>query len=563
MRGLAVHPRTHHSPVAMRLLLASASLLAAIVLLGSVSPAFATPRTVRVGLYENEPKIFTDSSTGEPAGIFVDILEAIAKDEGWDLEWVPGTWDEGLAALEAGQIDLMPDVAYSTERDESYDFHRTPVVESWSIIYAAPGRQIDRFSQLDGATVAVLKNSIQHKVLEQMAEGFGYDIQVISVASLTEAFQMASRGEVDAAVANHLFGDYFYMTHGLTKTPVVFNAVPLFYATASGENSDLLDGIDRRLAGLIAEPGSAYYGTLDRYTRKIQPPRVPEWVLWVLGVGAVVLALSAMLAVLFRWQVALRTRSLREANEEILRLNADLERRVAERTAELESANEDLKSFSYSVSHDLRAPLRAISGFAQILARRHKDQLNDDGKHYIDNIVQASERMGHLIEDLLTYSRLGRQSVNNEAVPVAQIADSLASDLASRLEETGTSLEIAEDLPTISADRTLVTQILLNLLENAVTYQRPGAKPAVMLGWRDEGDDVVLYVRDNGIGIPAEYQEKVFNVFQRLHNDDEYPGTGIGLANVKKCVDMLGGKVWVESVVDKGSTFYVRLPKER
>lgn len=673
--------------------LALVALIPAVAMFSVATPTFAAARTVRVGLYENEPKAFSAESDGEPAGIFVDLLKEIAVQEDWQLVWVPGTWEEGLQGLRKGRIDLMPDVAYSTERDASFDFHTTPVVDSWSYVYAAPGVRVDRISQLIGKRVAVLRDSIQETVLTQMVAGFRYDIEIVPADSLQEAFRMAAEGEVDAAVANHLFGDYFYLQEGLSKTPIVFNAVPLFYAAANGENHDLLQAIDRHLDAWIAEPGSVYYRTLDRYTTKDKPGGIPSWALWTLGIGAALLGITSALVALLRWQVAIKTRYLKTANEalasaeemlrlatdaaqegifdwnpktgemtwtpnsfamfgfepdefpinfetwsallhpddrerviavelerldtgdhsfqieyrmktkagdwlwvasrgkavtldregnaervvgtnmdinsrksaeeEVLRLNAELEARVAERTDRLAVANKDLESFSYSVSHDLRAPLRAISGFSQILARRHRADLNEEGTHYLDNIVQASERMGMLIEDLLTYSRLGRQAVRSEPVSLGDLVALLATDLASRIEETGGSLTIPSDLPTIDGDSTLLTQILTNLLDNALTYRRPHVEPEVSLGWYEEEGDVVLTVADNGIGIPADYQDKVFNVFQRLHSDDEYPGTGIGLANVKKCVDMLSGAVWLESAEGTGTTFFVRLPKER
>jgi PAS domain S-box-containing protein len=257
--------------------------------------------------------------------------------------------------------------------------------------------------------------------------------------------------------------------------------------------------------------------------------------------------------------IAIRQAQLKE---QIERYSAELEKRVAQRTAQLESANKDLESFSYSVSHDLRAPLRAINGFAAIVARRHRADLNEEGQHYVDNIVLASERMGHLIDDLLQYSRLGRSSVRRERVPLREVFDPLASDLATHLAEIGGTLNIAADLPAVMGDRTLLSQVFANLLENAITYRQPDVPVQVTISCQIEDKDIVVCVGDNGIGIPSEYYEKIFNIFQRLHSDDEYPGTGIGLSTVKKSVKLLGGRVWVESVVGKGSKFFVKLPKE-
>jgi PAS domain S-box-containing protein len=246
-----------------------------------------------------------------------------------------------------------------------------------------------------------------------------------------------------------------------------------------------------------------------------------------------------------------------------LQQHADqLDCRVRERTVQVQAANKELEAFAYSISHDLRAPLRAISGFAQIIARRHRAALNEEGQRYFDNIVLAAERMSHLIDDLLAFSRLGRKALTPRPVDLGEILEQVCRELADRVAAAGASLQVAQDLPAIPGDPTLLGQAFTNLLDNALTYRRPGVAPEIRVSWSMEDGRIVLAVADNGIGIAPEYQEKIFNVFQRLHSDEDYPGTGIGLAIVKKAAEMLGGQVWVESMVDQGSTFYVKLPKE-
>ncbi len=252
----------------------------------------------------------------------------------------------------------------------------------------------------------------------------------------------------------------------------------------------------------------------------------------------------------------------KQAEAELKQLNSELELRVRERTVQLESANKELESFSYSVSHDLRAPLRAISGFSEIIARRHRARLNEEGQHYIDNIVQASGRMGQLIDDLLTYARLGRAGVRHESVSLVSLVSEINRNMQAHLDEIHGTLTIAEGLPMVIGDQTLLSQVFTNLLENAFKYHKPALPPQVSLTYSNEGKYVVFKVSDNGIGIPQEYQEKIFTMFQRLHSEEQYPGTGVGLATVRKSVTLLGGSVWVESKVGEGSTFFVRLPKE-
>ncbi len=249
----------------------------------------------------------------------------------------------------------------------------------------------------------------------------------------------------------------------------------------------------------------------------------------------------------------------KQSEFELLHHKKHLEELVAERTAELKAANQDLKAFSYSVSHDLRAPLRAVSGFAHILTNRYKSALDEQGQHYLGNIETAAERMSKLIDDLLTYSRLGQRGVRLQPVPLNKILSVLTEERAQLLSDPGVTLTVAPALPIVLGDPTLLRQALANLLDNALTYRRPGVSSSVSVDWEELEDDVVISIRDNGIGIAAEYQEKIFDVFQRLHSDDDFPGTGIGLSIVKKVADLLGGSVGVESIQDEGSSFNLRL----
>lgn len=248
-----------------------------------------------------------------------------------------------------------------------------------------------------------------------------------------------------------------------------------------------------------------------------------------------------------------------ELKDQIAQYNAELEQRVHDRTLQLESANRELELFSYSVSHDLRAPLRSIQGFSEIIARRHKDKLNDEGRHYFDNIITASEQMDQLITDLLDYARIGRQNIHLSLIPLDIVLSDVIDTLKSEIEEASAQITLASDLPTVVGDRSLLKRIFTNLLGNAILYRRPQSVPTVQVDSISGPEYAIIRVIDNGIGIAPEFREKIFNIFQRLHSQEDYPGTGIGLAIVRKSVELLDGSVWVENAPQAGSMFCIKL----
>jgi PAS domain S-box-containing protein len=270
----------------------------------------ADERIVKVGVYDNAPKIFL-SESGRPSGIFIDILESIAIKEGWRLEYVYGTWREGLESLEKGRIDLMPDVARSSDRERTFAFHKTPVLSSWFRVYARKGSGIQSILDLEGKRIAVLDRSIQQDAFARLVSGFGVKTTLVSFPDYKAIFDSVARGETDAAITNNFYGPLHAPKYRLEDTAVIFNPSDLFFAATRGANQNLLNAIDARLLALKKDPQSIYYQSLKQWTSEKVRFTVPAWLQTlglVLGIG-LVLSLAGSLAL--KHQVNVRTRELR------------------------------------------------------------------------------------------------------------------------------------------------------------------------------------------------------------------------------------------------------------
>ena len=348
----------------------------------------------------------------------------------------------------------------------------------------------------------------------------------------------------------------------------------------------------------VAQGGNLRLGTL--YLRFDTGTVISEWLALTLEIGAVVMAIVLLVAYLVshvlqqqisrpilalaetartvseRRDYSVRamkqgsdelgqlTDSFNQMLAEIYELNLELEQRVRNRTAQLEDANRELEAFSYSVSHDLRAPLRHIDGFAALLAKRANASLDEQSQRYVSTISGAAKQMGRLIDDLLEFSRTGRKELNRSGVDQGTLVSEVIRDGRFDRPDRAIDWQVAQ-LPRVDADPAMLRQVWSNLLGNAAKYSGKADRPRVEIGSLPDPQtgDVAFYVRDNGVGFDMQYVDKLFGVFQRLHAVSEFEGTGIGLANVRRIVIRHGGRVWAEGVVGKGATFYFSLPKQR
>jgi PAS domain S-box-containing protein len=250
-----------------------------------------------------------------------------------------------------------------------------------------------------------------------------------------------------------------------------------------------------------------------------------------------------------------------QTEQQIKKLNEELEDRVARRTAQLEAANREMETFTYSVSHDLKAPLRGIDGYSKLLFDSYNDRLDNDARFFLSSIRVSTLRMNQLIDDLLEYSRLDRSKISRETIMIRELTDKLITDCTENLETGNLKLQNLSPDIGLLADRKGLSIALRNLLENAIKFSSVKTDPVVTINTEETANSWIISVTDNGVGFDMAYSQKIFIIFQRLHRVEEFPGTGIGLAMVSKAMQKMQGRAWAESIPGEGSSFYLEIPK--
>lgn len=338
--------------------------------------------------------------------------------------------------------------------------------------------------------------------------------------------------------------------------------IPVILLTMLSDAKNVINGLNAGAGFYVTKPFNEQYLLSLINTIMMDPPKYSEEKIEMeLSIGGEKHQVSAGPQQIMNLFISIYENAVLKNSELISAQNqlSILNERMEEKTRELEEANKDLEGFAYSVSHDLRTPLRAIDGFSQQVLKRYEDKLDDEGKRYLNLVRDNTLKMGQLIDDILAFSRMGRLGMSMAEVNMEGLAREVFDELMRTVNGRDLAVEI-KPLPPAHGDHAILRQVWVNLLGNAIKFTSHNPAASIQLGSYMEGKENVYFVKDNGAGFDMQYAEKLFGVFQRLHGIDEFEGTGIGLAIVKRIITRHGGRVWAEGKVNKGATFYFALP---
>jgi two-component system sensor kinase len=511
---------------------------------------------------------FISLQDGKPVGIVVDLAQAVADRAGVSIIVEAMDWSTAQSDVLRGKADALLQINPNPQREQIYDFSDALLDSRFQIFRKATRTDVQSLAFLRGMKVGVESGGFPAQQLEQNAE-----FQLVIVPTWKAAFILLNAGQVDAVIVDRWVGEYELAINrfeGITivDPPVAESSSRI--AVKKG-NKELLDKINFGLRSLKQD------GTYQRILDKWRPLGVVYFTKQFVGkmalyaiitCGAIVVGITMLVFNSMRKKQLLATleQRVKERTRELEEHKANLEKAVHDRTRELTisnerlvAANDELESFSYSVSHDLRAPLRAIDGFSQLLLDEQSSHLNQEGLRLLCVVRDNTRKMRQLIDDLLAFSRTSRAELLRADVDMEEIARAVYSELEFSTASRCIQFRLGR-LPRVPADAAMMRQVFANLIGNSIKYSAPTPMALIEVERHIQDGDAVYVVRDNGGGFDMKHAGNLFGVFQRLHDSSEFAGTGIGLSIVKRIIARHGGRVWADGKVGEGASFGFSLP---
>jgi signal transduction histidine kinase len=511
-----------------------------------------SPKTLKVGVYQNSPKIFIDSK-GQAQGIFVDVIESTARKEAFQVEYITGSWHELFSKLKRGEIDILPDMAYSDKRDSLFLLNALPVLNSWLEIYSRKGVSVHCVKDLSRKTIGVLRASIQEKYLEtQFPKDFNIPFKTAVFNSYPESTEALKRNETDVILVDRFFYYSKHIDESILPTGLIFRPTGLYLAFRKDIPPEIISMFDKHISELKNNAKSDYYQSLQIHLDKSPAPIVPAYIRRLITWLAIASVVLIVFVVLLRKQVKAKTKELRIKNHRL---------KYAMNKAE---ESEQLKSvFLQNIWHEIRTPMNGIIGFLNLLKRPDLGQ--EKKKDYIETVNRSAKRLLSTINDIVEISKIeaGQIELQYSDVKLQEIKDFIKNVFENQAEKKALKMyfetETVSEETLIRTDKYMLEIILSNLMNNAIKFTEKGS---VSYGVKTKEDAIIFYVKDSGSGIPNNRLNEVFMRF--VHSDLELTrsqqGSGLGLSIAKAYTEILNGKIWAESEIGKGSTFYVSIP---
>ncbi|NMC99146.1 MAG: transporter substrate-binding domain-containing protein [Bacteroidales bacterium] len=635
---------------------------------------------IKVGVYDNPPKIFMNKNN-KPEGFFIDIIQAIAKNENIKIEYVYGDWSDLSEKLKKGEIDVLPDMAYSKERDSIYSFNKLFLLSSWLEVYVLEKSKINHLGDLRNKKIGVLNGSIQEEYLQnEFQKQFNINLQIVLFDTYESSTKALKEKKIDAIICDRFF--YFSTLYNdeIRSTAIILRPSELFFSFTKNKYPLLIQKFDKNISILKNDPHSEYYKALYRWLDKDSSNFLPEYVFWIIAVIVILFLIALLFVFLLRKKIKERTNELEKAklkaeeseekyrllveNQTDLIVKVDVSGRflyvspsyckIFGKTEEellnnsfiplvhdedIESTLEKMKllnqppysvyieqraytkngwrwlawvdtaildkngniteiigvgrdineikqaekeliiakekseesdrlktAFLQNLSHEIRTPMNAIIGFSNLLKN---DVSIEKRRNYISIIQNSSQQLLSVVTDILTISSIetNQEKINISKVNINDLIKELSILFKEQAKVKNITISTHCDLNKLQSivytDKTKITQILTNLISNALKFTLKGE---IEFGYRIKknikAEELEFYVRDTGIGIKQEYMDVIFERFRQANKEIQqtFGGTGLGLAISKGFVELLGGKIWVQSEPDKGSVFYFSIP---
>jgi len=525
----------------------------------------ASQKTIRVGIYQNKPKVFVDQK-GRAKGFFIDILGYIADKEGWQITYVPGTWEQCLYRLMNRRIDLLVDVADSVTRTGLFDFTHEDVFSNWAAIYVPAGSGIDSVLDLRHRTIVAMKGDISYEEFRRKLKRLDIACRYKEVDRFADVFRTIDQKKADAGIISRLFGLQNENNYHVKRTEIVCCPKNLYFAVPKRTNKFIIDAIDRHLRRLKQDDQSVYYTSLTRWVEGISSRKMPPWLMWVAVSAAGLLVLFGAGNIVLKRQVDARTRSLARSNEQLQQAQADRENLLKQlyQSQKMEA----IGTLAGGIAHDFNNILSSVFGYTEMALH----DLPPDSRvaHDLHEVLNAATRARDLIRQILTFSRMKEQE--RRPILLQVIIKEVASLIRASIPSTITIRQhIDPDTDPVLGDPAQLHQVVMNLCTNAYQAMREhGGELTISLSQIDisqpenqglslePGSYVHLQVSDSGIGMTQRVMQRMFDPYFTTKAEN---GTGIGLAVVHGIVKTYGGDIRAASRPGKGSTFHVYLPR--